>query len=460
MKKHILNLGLAFLLPFAVMAQAGWQLPGYQKFSLKNGLVVYLMEQHEVPLISFGFAAPAGAIHDGPKQGLASLTGNALSFGTKSFTKDEIDAKVDYVGATLESAVGAERATLFGQFAVKDQDLIWKIASEMLLLPNFDAKEFEKAKTRQLQELEIAKESPRQVIGSYWNSFVYDGHPYANPTGGTIPGVEAITLEDVKQFYKTRYTAAGSAIAVVGDFKTADMKARITQLFGPMQGTKAANQPLATPNLNFKESRVLLVNKDDSHETRFFIGGQGVPRNHPDYVGIQVINTILGGRFTSWLNTELRINSGLSYGARSTFECSKLSGTFYMSSFTATPTSIKAIDLALTVLDSLHKYGPDAKTLASARNYILGGFAPEYETTLQLADLLLDFHTYGIDERFINTFNAQVMAVDAERAKALITKYFPREKLQMMVIGKGAEIREGLAKYGKLSEKQITAAGY
>jgi predicted Zn-dependent peptidase len=266
-------------------------------------------------------------------------------------------------------------------------------------------------------------------------------------------------LEDVKSFYKSRYTAAGSAIAVVGDFKASEMKKKITDLWGTWQTPKSAPALAQKPSLSFGQSQVLLINKDDSHETRFYIGGAGVPRNHPDYVAIQVVNTILGGRFTSWLNTELRINSGLSYGARSNFDTKRLAGTFVMSSFTATPT-IRAIDLALAVLDSLHRHGPNAATLESARNYILGGFAPDYETGLQLASLLTDFHAYGIDERFINTFRTQVMAVDVARAKEIIAKYFPKDKLQFVVIGKGSEIRKDLSKYGKLTEKEIRAEGY
>lgn len=453
-------IGLCLCASLRTMAQAEFSLPAYTKFKLKNGLQVYLMEQHEVPLISVSLSFPAGAIYDGDQLGLANLTAQALRLGTATYTKQQIDEQIDFMGAQLTTAASLEHARIFGQCATKDQDTFWRILEEVVEKPSFDKTEFDKAQTR-LQQVRVQdKESPRDVIGDYWNAWIYAGHPYANPSDGAENTIGKIGLEEVKAFYKSRYTAEGSAIAIVGDFKTADMKGRITKLLGDWTTGKPATRLEKAPTQDYKTAKVLLVNKEDSHESRFFIGGKGVPRNHPDYVPIQVVNTILGGRFTSWLNTELRINSGLSYGARSNFDCDRLSGSFYMGSFTATETTERAIDLALQVLDSLHQVGPDEATLASARNYILGGFAPEFETSMQLALLLTDFHVYGIDERSINEFRAKVMAVDLPRAKEIIKKYFPADKLQILVIGKSDMIKKGLQKYGPIQDKDIKTAGF
>lgn len=461
MSKRTLLLSLALLgAQVVAFAQAGFQLPKYEKVKLKNGLTLYLMEQHEVPLISFQMSFAAGAAYDGNMPGLASMTGEALRLGTAKYTKDQIDEQVDFLGATLDIASGSEFAAIYGEFAAKDQDAVWPILQDMLQAPRFDAGEFDKARTRKVQGLIQAKDSPREVIGDYWNSFMYAGHPYGNPTEGDEKSVAKIQVADVQAFFKAHYTAGNAALAVVGDFKAADMKARLTKLLGDWKTEKAAAPITKVPTQDYGKARVRLINKDDSHESRFFIGGKGVPRNHPDFVAIQVINTILGGRFTSWLNTELRINSGLSYGARSNFDYRRLSGTFYVGSFTATETTERAMRLAAQVLDSLHRVGPDEATLASARNYILGGFAPDYETASQLAGLLADFHNYGIDETSINGFRAQVMAVDLPRAKEIIRKYFPKDQLQVLVIGRGADVREALKQWGGFSEKEIREAGF
>ncbi|NNG27361.1 MAG: insulinase family protein, partial [Ignavibacteriaceae bacterium] len=175
---------------------------------------------------------------------------------------------------------------------------------------------------------------------------------------------------------------------------------------------------------------------------------------------IQVINTIFGGRFTSWLNDELRVNAGLTYGARSSFYNYKNAGTFFISTFTATETTIEAIDLALEVLNQLHTEGVDEETLTSAKNYLKGQFPPKYETSGELADLLTTMHFYGLDDSYINDFEKNVDAMTVDKAKELIAKYFPKENLQFVLIGKADEIRDQVKKYGEVVEKSIEDDGF
>jgi predicted Zn-dependent peptidase len=200
---------------------------------------------------------------------------------------------------------------------------------------------------------------------------------------------------------------------------------------------------------------VLLVNKDDANETTFMIGGPGVPRNNPDYVAMEVINTVFGGRFTSWLNDELRVNTGLTYGAGSNFSRLKSGGSFAISTFTATKNTEAAIDKALEVLNRLHTTGIDEKTLTSAKNYVKGGFPPRFETSGQLAGLLTQMFWYGFDESFINNFQKNVDALTVANAKEIVAKYFPKEALQFVLIGKSESIKKIAAKYGTVTEVQL-----
>jgi zinc protease len=214
--------------------------------------------------------------------------------------------------------------------------------------------------------------------------------------------------------------------------------------------------PISTPT----EAQVLLVDKSDASESTFYIGGPGVALTNPDRVGIQVVNTILGGRFTSWLNDELRVNAGLTYGARSTFVSYGQGGLFQITTFTRTATTFETIDLALEVYERLWKNGIDEETLASAKAYVKGQFPPRYETSAQLAGLLVQMQLYGYDESFINTFENKVNNLDVAETKRLIDTYFPRENLQMVIVGNAGEIREGLGKYGTLHEVDIKANGF
>lgn len=445
---------------FNQTAVTSFKLPKYEKVVLKNGLTIYLVEQHEVPMINVSAIMPAGAIYDNPQQsGIAGMTASSLMLGTKNMDKSKLEEELDFIGATLNTYASKESAGLSAKFASKDKDKVLGIIRDVLLSPAFDSLEFEKKKQLLLSQLERAKESPRSVISDYFNQVVYGTHVYANPTSGKNATVSKLTVADAKNFYKTYYIPNGSAIAVVGDFSVKDMKAKLVNLFsawekGVMPGS-AANKAVTSK----QAASVLLVNKDDAKETTFYIGGPGVPRSNPDYVAMEVVNTVFGGRFTSWLNDELRVNTGLTYGAVSGFSSLKNAGTFNISTFTASKNTEAALDKTLEVLNRLHSTGIDEKTLTSAKNYVKGQFPPRYETSGQQAGLLTQMFWYGFDESFINNFQKNVDELTVDKAKQIIAKYFPKDNLQFVVVGKAADIRQIVSKYGKVTETDIKGDG-
>lgn len=443
-----------------VLAQGSFKLPKYDKFKLKNGLTIYLMQQKEVPLIQASVVFDAGAIHDGAKPGLANFTARALMFGTKKFTKSQIEEQTDFVGAGLGSAAALEYAGVSMSFAKKDQDKMFNILQDVLMNPVFDTKEFEKSKKRTLLSLDQVKESPRNVMSAYYNKLLYGNHPYGNLVRGTKEGVESITIDDIRAFYKKQYTTDKAAIAIVGDFEKRAMKAKIKRLLGSWRTNRSKSKKLTTPAMNFPQSSVVLVDKEDARETTFYIGGKGVPRSNSDIIAIQVINTILGGRFTSWLNDALRVNAGLTYGAGSRWSYNKLSGSFYITSYTKTKTTIEAIDMALGVLDSLHTTGVNEKILSSAKNYVKGSFPTRYERNSSLASLLTNMFIYGYNESYINNFTKNVDGLTVAKVKQVVKKYFPKNNLQFVLVGKASAIRDKVKKYGKITEKKITARGF
>lgn len=434
-----------------------YKLPPYQKFTLPNGLTVYLMEQHDVPMINASVILPAGAIYDGDKSGLASLTAASLKHGTKNYPKARLDEDLDFVGASINTYASKESAGIAAKFAAKDKEKVLAILHELLTAPVFDTTEFSKEKKRVLVRLAQAKESPRAVIDSYFDKFLYGNHVYGNIIGGTPSTVGVLSTADVRRFYQQNYTPNGSAIALVGDFNSQEMKATITKLFsnwkkGTQNTANLAAQPIAKPT----ENRVLLVNKNDAKETTFYIGGPGISRNNPDYVAIEVINTLFGGRFTSMLNDELRVNTGLTYGAASRFAPLRNGGSFFITTFTAGNTTEPAIDKALEVVKRLHDQGIDEQSLASAKNYVKGQFPPDYETSGKLAGLLTEMYWYNFNESFINNFQKNVDGLTLEKARQIINQYFPKDKLQFVLVGKASDIKKIAEKYGKVTEVQIT----
>ena len=444
---------------FPVQAQE-FKLPDYQKTVLPNGLTLYLMEQHEVPLISLSAILPGGTIYESEKPGLSAVTAEALMFGAGNRSKQELEEALDFVGASVNTWADKETARLEANFAKKDADLVLEIVHDLLVKPKFDAEEWQKLQNRLLVQYDQAKESPRNVISSYYESFVFGEHLYGRSPNGTKEGLKSIAKEDIRSFYQQHYHPGGTAIAIVGDFRAKEMAEKIQELFSDWKGNRKAAQLQVAQLPEQDKARVLLVNKPDARETTFYIGGSGVARNNPDWVPIQVVNTILGGRFTSWLNDELRVNSGLTYGAGSGFHGYKHGGRFVIRTFTKNESTEEAVDLALKTYKRLHEQGIDEETLTSAKNYLQGQIPPHFETTGSLASLLTDMYWYGFDESFINTFQQKVDELDVEKANAIAKKYFPKENLQFVLIGKADDLRETAKKWGAITEKEIKDDGF
>lgn len=439
------------------LSAQSFKLPNYTTFKLPNGLTISLMEQHDVPIISVSAILSAGAIYDYDKAGLASLTATALKHGTKNFPKAKLDEELDFIGANVDTYATKEFSGITSNFASKDKDKVLTIIKEILLNPVFDAAEFEKEKSRLLVSLEQQKESPRSVIGPYFDTLLYGSHVYGNVINGNISTINKLTVKEVKEFYNSNYKPNDAAISIVGDFFTKDMKATLTKLFSGWEKSSVVKENLVSkPIILPTENRVLLVNKEDSKEATFYIGSPGISRNNPDFVAIEVVNTLFGGRFTSMLNDELRVNTGLTYGAGSRFKTLKNGGAFYISTFTDAKTTEAAIDKTLEVLNKLHTNGIDEKALNSAKNYVKGQFPPGYETNEQLASLLSQMFWYNFDQSFINNFETNVDGLNLAKANEIIAKYFPKDKLQFVIIGKSTDIKKVAEKYGKVTEVQIT----
>lgn len=459
--KKIISLSLASLSLLAASSQAAeFRLPAFETTKLPNGLTVYLMERHDVPLIAVRAVVKAGAVSDAGNAGLANLTGDALLLGSSKFDKKTLDQTFDFRGGRISSSTTTESTSLNADFASADMDVLLPMFADAVLHPVFEAGEFDKLRSHTVDELKQAKESPRNVVQVYYRSMLFGNGAYANPVSGTVSSVTALQPQDAKKFHQSYYRPENAALVVVGDFKPSAMRAQLAALFGSWKASSSMPAAAANGKIEVDKARVWLVNKSDAVETTFVFGGKGIARNDPDYVPLQVLNTILGGRFTSWLNDELRVNSGLTYGAGSAFNPMSETGSFAVTSFTATPKTEAALALAAKTYQRLWDKGIDAATLESAKAYVKGQFPPRFETNQQLAGLLGDMYVSKVGREQIDHFMRDVDGLNVEKAKQLVDKHFPRNKLQMVLIGKAESIRSIAANYGEVTELDITGNGF
>ncbi len=463
--------GKAFLLMFML---AGWvlpvaaqnsggelKLPPYKKVKLQNGLTLLLMEQHEVPLVSFHAAIRAGAVSDpAGKEGIASVTAGLLRKGTKSRTADQLSAELDFIGAVLNAGAGTDSSNVSAEFVKKDLVKGLDLLADVMLSAIFPQDEVTKLLKQRLDGVKSAKDQAQGVIGQYYNSYLFGKHPYARPTAGDESSLATISRDDIVKFYESNYVPGNTILAAVGDFQTADMEKILTSKFSAWPAKQVTSQRVGdAPPAQGK--RLLLVDKPDATQTFFRIGNVGIARTSPDRVGIEVVNTLFGGRFTSWLSTELRIKNGLTYGASSFFDERVGRGPFAISSFTPNATTERCIDLALEVLNRLHEQGITEAELKSAKAYIKGQFPPSIETSDQLAREIAELEFYGLDEREINTFSEKIDAMTLADTKRIIQQYFPLDNLVFVLIGKANEIEAVAKKYApKMDAKSISQPGF
>jgi predicted Zn-dependent peptidase len=445
------------LLPATVPAASGVKLPAFQAATLANGAVVALVEKRDTPLIAMNVTVRGGALGDpAGKDGTASLFADLVQKGAGSRSAVQFAEAIENVGGSLAAGAGAESLGINASFMSRDADLMLELTADLLQRPRLDAAEFDKVRTLAIQSIAAAKDSdPRALMGSYGNAWLFRGHPYGRPVGGSEATLAAVRLEDLQRFYAEQVGGDRLIITVVGDFDAGMMLQRLERSFGTWRKA-AAPVPAAPAPAKVSDRTVLLVDKPGATQTYFWLGSVGASRTDPARTAQSVVNTVFGGRFTSMLNTELRVNSGLTYGARASFDRSLQPGAFSIASYTETSKTTQAIDLALDTLARLHRDGLDADQLKSSQNYILGQFPPTIETNGQIAARLAEMLFYGLGPEDVNEYAQRVSAVDAAAVRGTIERSFPQpDRLVLVLVGDAAKIRDAVKKYGPVTEMKI-----
>lgn len=436
----------------------GVTLPPFETVILPNGMEILLMEKHDVPLIAFEAVVRGGALADPDgKSGTSALVAELLRKGAGGRTANQFAEAVEKVGGVMSTAAGKEALVVNGEFMARDADLMIELLGDLLMDPALARAEFDKLQKRSVQQIQAMKDtSLRSLISIYGDAYLFDEHPYARPSMGTEAGLTATAYADIRRYYIEHVGADRAILAVVGDFDTATMRARLEARFSGWR--KAAGRlPEVAAAKRRNGNRVLLVDKPDATQTYFYIGNIGVARDYPHRAALDLVNTVFGGRFTSMLNTRLRVESGLTYGAGSRVVRYSEPGSLAITSFTRTETTAAAIDMALATLDQLHDQGLAARQLESAKAYLLGQFPPRLETAPAIASRLTDLRFYELDRSDIDHYAERVSAVGPGEVQKVISEvYAGRDNLTFVLIGNADAIREQVTQYGPVSEMKIT----
>ena len=421
--KRVLFLAMAalvVLLPALVMAETGAvKLPPHKEYTLANGLKVFIMESREVPLVTIQLLVPAGSAMDDPgAEGVANLTGRLLTKGAAGLTADQIAGAIEEMGGVLNVNTGRDYATVDGNFLAKDLARGLDIMGKIVLSADFPKADFDREIGLVLAEIQGAKEQASLMASREYVRALLGDHPYAHPVNGGEQSVGALTRDKVLDFYKRRFVPAGAILAVVGDIDAAKAFDLAKAKFGGWKGE--AQKVAAIPPLVPKKSAVrslVVINKTDATQSQIRIGNISVARNTPDYFPLLVTNSVLGGGFTSRLMDEIRVNRGLSYGARSGFVHLKAGGYFGVYTFTKNKSLRETIDVALEQVGKIRDEKISDIELSKTKKYITGLFPFDIERNGDLAGWITDLTFYGIPLDFVENYCANVDRVTSEDAQ-------------------------------------------
>ena len=293
-------------------------LPDYERVVLENGAVLLLSEKHEVPLIGLRAEVRGGSVADPEgKAGVAQLLAAVMQKGAGDRNAVEFASASANVGGRLSVSADVDSTSVAAEFLSRDAELMLTLVSDVLQRPTLSADELEKEQDRAIGLIKATKDGdPNALMPHYANAFIFGDHPYGRPTTGSESSLSTITHDDLLEYYSDNFGGDRLIISVVGDFDAAAMKARLAAEFGGWGPAAAPLVDIPAPS-KAPGRRVLLIDKPGATQSYFWFGNVGVALSYPRRAELSLANTVFGARFTSMLVTELRVNAGLTYSARS-----------------------------------------------------------------------------------------------------------------------------------------------
>jgi zinc protease len=452
---------LVSLLLASLPAAAAFKLPVPEKLALKNGITVYYLQSTETPLLSLRLLLRGAGSAQEPAalEGVANMTAALLLKGTTTRSADAIAEAIGFLGARLNFSCSEEYAGLGIETLSEYFPKLLDLAADALLNPAFKEDEFAKERKTRLDALKSVKDNPGASVRYYFTKAYYGTHPLGHLSSGSEASLQKMTVADVTAYFKKYYGPAQAVAAVVGNIEKAKLIELLEGTLGKWTGAAGVPASPLPPLPKPKGVKLLLVDKPDATQAYWIMGAAGYAQGDPIEPKAEVMNTLFGGRFTSWLGTELRIKRGLTYGASSDFQTYNAGGTFVASSYTKNDKIGEMLTITLDLLKKARAEGFAAEEVESARNYVQGQFPPTLETNASKASTYarLAFDKLGFDyyDKYMDGV-AKTTVAEAKKAAQLL----PEKDYVLVVVGKAAEIKEQLAKFGAWTEKKITDPGF
>lgn len=448
--------GTAWAIPPKVPppAKLEFKPPKGERAVLKNGITVFLLEDHDLPLVHGSAFVRTGSFYDDPaKPGVAELTGATLRpGGSKGYDADAMNETLEFLGASVEAGMGEESGSAGFTALSKHLGTVLPIFADVLKNPAFRQDKFVVERDQLLEAIRRRNDDPRNIARRETRRVLFGPtHPYGRRY--EAKEIAAITREDLAAFHAKYYKPRAVTLALSGDFKSADMLAALEQAFGDWKDAPQADLP-AVPPAPADARKVVLIAKDNITQTAFRIAQTALKRHDPAHFSFEVMNDILGGNvFISRLFTDVRSRQGLAYGVGSVTAEWKEAGYFTAACGTRNENAVKALKAVYDHVERMRKEPVADAELDTAENSLINSFIFRYQTSAQIIGQRAALEYYGYPEDYLDTYLDHVRAVGkAEVQKAASDILKPGQSL-ILVVGPSA-LKKDLETYGPVELRQ------
>ncbi len=413
------------------------KLPAIQKHKLSNGLAVWLVEHHEVPLAQINLIVRSGSAADPiGKYGVGSLTAAMLDEGAGSRTSLDLADAIEFLGANLSTASSFDSSAVRMSVPVSKLAEALPLMADVALRPSFPVAELDRLRKERLTGLLQARDNVGALVQLAFPRIVFGPtHRYGTSANGLPAAIEALTVDDLQAFYRSHFRPDNATLLVVGDLTAASALPMLEKAFGEWKPGGMQALVAEVPNApQLGKRQIYLVDKPEAAQSQIRIGWVGVARSTPDYAVLEVLNTVLGGSFTSRLNQNLREKNGYAYGASSGFDMRLSAGPFLAAAGVQTDKTADALREFFNELNGILTPVP-ADELAKAKNYVALGFPGEFETTGDMARKLEELVVYNLPETTFSNFVPGVTAVTAADLQRAAARFVQPEKMAVVIVG-------------------------
>ncbi len=422
-----------------------YHFPSFERRTLANGMKLVVSPRRNIPLVTVLAVVDAGAVAEPTgKEGVAEIAARALNEGTPKYDGEALTEYLEQLGTSIGGGASWDSASLAMTVLRENLDNAFAHFAEVLVAPTFPVAAIERLKAERIAELMQIESEPRELADEKFDEYIYgEASRFRKPLGGASGSVNALTRADVVEYHAARYQPSATTLIVVGDVAVEEIERMVASALEGWRGS-AASRVVANDRPVRDSRAVRVVRKEDAPQSEVRIGHVGIPRAHPDYFAVTVMNAVLGGLFSSRINLNLREVHGYTYGASSAFDWRREAGPFVIGTAVASDVTVDAIQETLKEVERMRAEPISESELTLATSYLEGVFPIRYETTAAIASALATLTVYDLPPDWYDSYRTNISAVTTEDVLNAARTHLHPESLQIVIVGDADAIREPL----------------